>query len=68
MIFILTTVNLTCKQTFFLFTTVNVRRILEALLKDCEPSKPGIELHKVPETPAPRALTNSTLTSSLISE
>lgn len=57
--------NFTCRQTFFLFTAVNVLRMLEARLKDCEPSSPGMELHKAPETPAPRALTNSLLTCSL---
>lgn len=62
---ILTTVNFTCKQMFFLFTAVNVLRMLEARLNDCEPSRPGMELHRVPETPAPRALTNNMLTCSL---
>lgn len=62
---VLTTVNFTCRQTFFRFTAVNVLRMLEARLRDCEPSSPGMELHKAPETPAPRALTNNMLTCSL---
>lgn len=57
--------NLTCRQAFFLLIAVNVLLILEALLNDWEPSIPGTDPLRAPETPAPRAHTNSLLISSL---
>lgn len=58
----------TCKQTLFrliaAFPAVNVRRILEALRRDCEPSYPITEPLKL-EAPSPRTVTNNLLKSSL---